>query len=182
MVQIKSGKSAAQRLLESFRGGTEDNPGTMTDPNLVSSEMSHIGGNPGAALAHLLERGGASGLFPDASPLPPESQLPPGGGASGGAGASDIIGIGAPRSHMVMPNPTEEKDIHDTFDRADSGRASVSYTVRPGDTLIGIAKKVLGDPLKFAKLYKLNQDVIGENPNLIRPGQKLRVPEEDRIG
>ena len=32
--------------------------------------------------------------------------------------------------------------------------------------------------LEFAQLYKLNKDVIGDNPNLIRPGMRLILPED----
>ena len=45
------------------------------------------------------------------------------------------------------------------------------YTVRKGDTLSGIAKK-LGIP-NWRTLYEQNKAVIGSNYNLIRPGQKL---------
>lgn len=49
-----------------------------------------------------------------------------------------------------------------------------TYTVQPGDTLSGIAKKLgLGG---WQPLYEANRDVIGGNPNLIRPGQVLMVP------
>ena len=49
------------------------------------------------------------------------------------------------------------------------------YTVRKGDTLSGIAKK-LGIP-NWRTLYEQNKAVIGSNPNLIRPGQKLTYGE-----
>lgn len=45
------------------------------------------------------------------------------------------------------------------------------YTVKPGDTLSGIASK-LGIP-NWRDLYNANVSVIGSNPNLIRPGQQL---------
>ena len=47
-----------------------------------------------------------------------------------------------------------------------------TYTVKPGDTLSGIA-------LKFNKnwktIYLHNKQVIGNNPNLIKPGQVLKI-------
>lgn len=50
------------------------------------------------------------------------------------------------------------------------------YTVKAGDTLSGIAalKKVAGG---WQVLYKANVSVIGSNPNLIKPGQVLSVPQ-----
>ena len=49
------------------------------------------------------------------------------------------------------------------------------YKVQRGDTLSVIAKK-LGIP-NWRTLYEQNKSVIGSNPNLIRPGQKLTYGE-----
>lgn len=49
-----------------------------------------------------------------------------------------------------------------------------TYTVKPGDYLIKIAKK-LGIKNWRTDLYEPNKGVIGPNPNLIYPGQKLKV-------
>lgn len=49
-----------------------------------------------------------------------------------------------------------------------------TYTVQPGDTLSGIARKLgLGG---WRSLYDANAAVIGPDPNLIRPGQVLVIP------
>ena len=50
-----------------------------------------------------------------------------------------------------------------------------TYTVRPGDTLSGIAARlhVAGG---WPALYERNRAVIGPDPDLIRPGQVLRLP------
>lgn len=50
-----------------------------------------------------------------------------------------------------------------------------TYTVVRGDTLWGIAKKLLGDGSRWREIYNLNQDKIS-NPNLIYPGQVLTIP------
>jgi hypothetical protein len=50
-----------------------------------------------------------------------------------------------------------------------------TYTVRPGDTLSGIAAGLgMSD---WRPLYKANRGVIGPDPNLLRPGQVLAVPQ-----
>ena len=50
-----------------------------------------------------------------------------------------------------------------------------SYTVRPGDTLSGIASGLgMSD---WRPLYEANRSVIGPDPDLIRPGQVLTVPQ-----
>lgn len=50
-----------------------------------------------------------------------------------------------------------------------------TYTVKPGDTLWAIAKQTLGDGSRWREIYNNNVDVIGKDPNLIRPGQVLRI-------
>ncbi|HET6786174.1 MAG TPA: LysM domain-containing protein, partial [Erysipelotrichaceae bacterium] len=47
------------------------------------------------------------------------------------------------------------------------------YTVKKGDTLSKIAKVL---KTTVDKLYSINKDIIGSNKNLIRVGQKLRIP------
>ena len=49
---------------------------------------------------------------------------------------------------------------------------SVTYTVQKGDNLTKIAKKY---NTTWQKIYEDNKDVIGDNPNLIKPGQVLTI-------
>jgi predicted chitinase len=51
-----------------------------------------------------------------------------------------------------------------------------TYTVAPGDSLWAIAQAKLGDGSRWPEIYELNKDVVGENPDLIHPGQVLRLP------
>ena len=51
-----------------------------------------------------------------------------------------------------------------------------AYTVKPGDSLWNIAKKYYGSGAMYTKIYEANKDLIGGNPNLIFPGQKLIIP------
>ena len=50
-----------------------------------------------------------------------------------------------------------------------------SYTVKYGDSLWNIAKKIYGDGSKYTKIYEANKDKI-KNPNLIYPDQTLVIP------
>jgi LysM repeat protein len=50
------------------------------------------------------------------------------------------------------------------------------YEVQPGDTLSYIAKQYLGDAGRWHEIYDANTDVIGDNPNVIIPGQVLNIP------
>jgi nucleoid-associated protein YgaU len=53
------------------------------------------------------------------------------------------------------------------------------YTVVPGDTLSGIAQHFYGDGALFPRIFEANRDQIN-NPDLISPGQVLRIPEGNR--
>lgn len=54
-------------------------------------------------------------------------------------------------------------------------RKTMNYTVHEGDTLSSIAQKQTGDS-DYSKLYELNKDQIGDNPNDIVPGMILTIP------
>lgn len=58
---------------------------------------------------------------------------------------------------------------------AHAGEAT-KYVVKSGDNLWNISKSHLGDATKWGDVYKLNHDVIGANPSLIRPGTELTLP------
>jgi len=60
-----------------------------------------------------------------------------------------------------------------------------SYVVRGGDSLWAIARDHLGEPGSAAdieayvdRLYADNRSVVGADPDLIRPGQHLRMPRD----
>ena len=53
-----------------------------------------------------------------------------------------------------------------------SGR---TYVVASGDSLSKIAKREYGDASKWRRIYEANKDLI-KNPDLIYPGQELKVP------
>lgn len=50
-----------------------------------------------------------------------------------------------------------------------------TYVVAKGDSLSAIAKREYGDAKEWRRIYEANQDVI-KNPDLIYPGQTLRLP------
>lgn len=51
-----------------------------------------------------------------------------------------------------------------------------SYTVKSGDCLCAIARRFYGDDKRYIDIYNANKSIIGGNPNLIMPGQKLIIP------
>ena len=60
--------------------------------------------------------------------------------------------------------------------RAEEERARArTYVVKPGDNLSKIAKELLGDAKRWPEIFEANKDQI-KDPNLIYPGQELRIP------
>jgi len=51
-----------------------------------------------------------------------------------------------------------------------------SYVVKRGDSLWAIAARVYGKGDQWRTIYEKNKAVVGKNPNLIYPGQKLVIP------
>lgn len=58
------------------------------------------------------------------------------------------------------------------------------YTVTRGDHLWRIAGRptVYGNPYEWVKIYSANQDLVGENPNLIYPDWVLGIPRNQAPG
>jgi nucleoid-associated protein YgaU len=67
--------------------------------------------------------------------------------------------------------------------KEDHPHTSVKYiaehTVTAGETLGDISLKYYGSAVKdkWMMIYEANKAVIGDNPNKIRPGQVLKIPE-----
>jgi nucleoid-associated protein YgaU len=53
------------------------------------------------------------------------------------------------------------------------------YTVQSGDSLSAISQKFYGNmgASGVGKIYYSNLETIGDNPNVIYPGQKLYIPD-----
>jgi len=50
-----------------------------------------------------------------------------------------------------------------------------TYVVKSGDSLSKIAKEIWGDAKRWPEIFEANKDKI-KDPNLIHPGQELRIP------
>jgi nucleoid-associated protein YgaU len=49
------------------------------------------------------------------------------------------------------------------------------YLIKKGETLSAIAKQFYGKANQYRKIFEANREVI-KDPNLIFPGQKIRIP------
>jgi nucleoid-associated protein YgaU len=58
----------------------------------------------------------------------------------------------------------------------DAPPAQATYTVVAGDNLSKIAKHHYGDANQWKKIWEANKDQI-KNPDLIHPGQVLKIPQ-----
>jgi nucleoid-associated protein YgaU len=79
--------------------------------------------------------------------------------------------------------PTPKEPLPD-FSDVQSGSSSTApspatertYTVVRGDSLSKIAKRFYGKANDWKRIFEANKGII-ENPDLIYPGQVLKIPE-----
>jgi nucleoid-associated protein YgaU len=84
--------------------------------------------------------------------------------------------VGTPRTNRYVGNIV---DATKNAPPATPKTAPVSYVVKVGDTLSGIAKRELGSSSRWPEIYRIpaNRTTIGRNPGIIRPGQRLLMPK-----
>jgi D-alanyl-D-alanine carboxypeptidase-like protein/LysM domain-containing protein len=105
------------------------------------------------------------------------SWLPPLWGRYGFAWGGNYKGRHKDPMHLeFMGSPADADDMLAKARQDFAPKKSVAtYTVRPGDTLSGIAAR-LHLAGGWQKLYQLNRAVIGGDPDVIRAGTVLRLP------
>jgi LysM repeat protein len=101
------------------------------------------------------------------------------------AGGIVVLGVGSAVAASLPSSPSSPsrpartaatgKSAVGAVPRPAKSRAasSLTYTVKAGDTLSGIAQwfKLHG----YGALYAANEAVIGSNPNLIHPGERITI-------
>jgi len=80
----------------------------------------------------------------------------------------DASGADVPANMVVVPVVFGENLVAGYFGFA-------LRTVVPGDTLSGIAQEAYGDASLYLRIFAANRNQLSD-PNLIFPGQQLRVP------
>lgn len=76
----------------------------------------------------------------------------------------------------MLPTSSIAETVADQTTSAEP--TTVYYTVVSGETQGGIAKKHYGDYGKYPAIFEANKPMLTE-PNLIYPGQVLRIPQLD---
>lgn len=88
--------------------------------------------------------------------------------------------INIPVSVLVKETSETPNAEASTSTREQPSQASTqSYTVKSGDSLSTIAKKLTGSS-NWKKIYEQNKSVIGSNPNKLKVGQVLTIPGEKK--
>jgi nucleoid-associated protein YgaU len=59
---------------------------------------------------------------------------------------------------------------------AGGGQNQRHYTVKAGDTLSKISREFYGDANQYTKIFNANRNIL-RDPNTIKPGQELLIPE-----
>jgi hypothetical protein len=135
-------------------------PDVITSPHQSSPRFETSAFPPPRALVRT-----AGHRVPSASPIP--GRLFPRAGRT--------------RTLTPLPKPLAPRDHPAVRDLCRTHIAS-RRVVRPGDTLWSIAASLLRteDPQRiasfWARVYRLNHPIVGSNPDLIFPGQELRLP------
>jgi nucleoid-associated protein YgaU len=76
---------------------------------------------------------------------------------------------------LALGNTEGVATVDDRMDVGAPEPEAQFYTVKKGDTLSKIAKECYGDPMKYPTIFEANKPML-EDPNLIYPGQVLRIP------
>ena len=104
-----------------------------------------------------------------------------------GYGLSSSEGDGFVKIEGSVPSADDKQKLWDEYGRLDPDYRSgdlvlnvtapdsteTTYTVQSGDSLskIGAHHKV-----SWHSIYEANKDLIGDNPDVIHPGQQLKIP------
>ncbi|MER5178092.1 transglycosylase family protein [Streptomyces sp. NPDC002896] len=86
------------------------------------------------------------------------------------AGATGSAPAASTPTTKAAPSKQPSKAPARSSEHADRGSGRADYTVKRGDTLSSIAAK---HDTSWRAVYAANKAVIGDDPNLIVPGQKL---------
>lgn len=87
-------------------------------------------------------------------------------------------------TRIQVPAKSASGDVRVAAAPAAAGAAAPSaawangmYTVKSGDVLGSISKTVYGTTKHWKRIHDANRDVIGDDPNRLKVGMQLRIPE-----
>lgn len=151
-----SSTTAANTGVDPATGYLYGSPADLAALNGASSSGSSYQSGSGLA--------GATGPAGPAGPAGPPGPAGPTGGTT------------PPKPPAVAhPGPGPVKGPFPTAPLK-AAAATTSYTVKSGDSLWKIAQRFYGNGAQYTKIYNANRGLIGSNPNMIHPGQRLTIP------
>ena len=120
------------------------------------------------------------------TPKDSELQLKPSTSA-GGARSPEFSNVQGHADTVPGPNGDRSPDFSNVQGHADTvpggsggggGGGEQTYTVKAGDTLSHIAQRHYGKASRWHAIFEANRDQL-DDPDLIRPGQVLKLPSLD---
>lgn len=91
---------------------------------------------------------------------------------------------GATPARVAAPVAEAEADLETESESTSRAESATTVLVRPGDSLWAIAARRLGPAASTADvasywrgIHTANAEVVGSDPDLILPGQRLRLPD-----
>lgn len=103
---------------------------------------------------------------PDFSNVSAKADTKPASGSGGG-------GSGGPADFSNV-----KSSVSTVAGDATPSASGKTHTVKSGDTLSAIAQKHYGKASRWRAIFDANRDQI-DNPDLIHPGQVLKIPAQD---
>ncbi|MFN8579752.1 MAG: LysM peptidoglycan-binding domain-containing protein [Gemmatimonadaceae bacterium] len=83
--------------------------------------------------------------------------------------------MGTPNEPLPDFSDVQSGSMSEAMSQAEAA-PEVTYTVKSGDSLSKIAKHVYGEAGKWKVIWEANKDTV-KNPDLIYPGQVLKIPQ-----
>jgi len=93
----------------------------------------------------------------------------------GGDKKPDFSNVQSGSSSTAPPAPKADFSNVKSGVESTAPTAAQTYTVNKGDTLSKIAKEFYGSANRWHEIFDANRDQIS-NPDLIKPGQVLKIP------
>jgi nucleoid-associated protein YgaU len=83
-----------------------------------------------------------------------------------------------PGSAAPHESPPQDLGAQDwtAYEQAEKIQTQKFHIVRKTETLSDVARQYYGSPAKWQKIYQANRNVV-TNPNALRPGTKLIIPD-----
>ena len=82
----------------------------------------------------------------------------------------------APEDEQVWDVPDDDIELIPVEPEESTVAAPGTYTVKQGDTLMGIANRLYGRASAWKRIWKQNRDMLS-SPDKLRPGMVLQIPE-----